>query len=158
MSPPKRKPTAPRSGSRGSQRKEEDDQSCACPSISPCRAQDAAAYTQRDIASKWGAQGTAAPILLGTVTCRPRGAGYSALGFAAAAPPSSVMNWRRLRSSMGSPPGTRCASLPQAQDAPEAPAGPLRFQRLPISRGSSTQHECDMDGCQRLNLPPARCD
>jgi hypothetical protein len=34
------------------------------------------------------------------------------------------MNWRRLRSSIGSPPGTRCASLPQAQDAPEAPAGP----------------------------------
>jgi len=29
------------------------------------------------------------------------------------------MNWRRLRSGMG----TRCASLPQAQDAPEAPAG-----------------------------------
>jgi hypothetical protein len=42
----------------------------------------------------------------------------------AAAPPSSVMNWRRLRSSMGSPRGTRCAILPQAQDAPEAPAGP----------------------------------
>src|SRR5262249_5890601 len=42
-----------------------------------------------------------------------------------AAPPSSVMNSRRLMSSMGSPPGgTRCASLPQAQDAPEAPAGP----------------------------------
>src|SRR5262249_13358788 len=42
----------------------------------------------------------------------------------AAAPPSSVMNWRRLGSSMGSPPGTRCASLPQAQDVPEAPEGP----------------------------------
>jgi hypothetical protein len=37
---------------------------------------------------------------------------------------TSVMNWRRLRSSMGSPLGTRRASLPQAQDAPEAPAGP----------------------------------
>jgi hypothetical protein len=32
-----------------------------------------------------------------------------------APPPRRVMNWRRLRSSMGSPPGTRCASLPQAQ-------------------------------------------
>jgi hypothetical protein len=32
-----------------------------------------------------------------------------------------VMNWRRLRSSMGSP--HRCASLPQAEDVPEAPAG-----------------------------------
>src|SRR5262249_33015632 len=28
----------------------------------------------------------------------------------AAAPPSSVINWRRLRSSMGSPPGSRAAS------------------------------------------------
>jgi hypothetical protein len=48
----------------------------------------------------------------------------AASGHAAAAPPSSVMNSRRLRSSMGSLPGTRYASLPQAQDAPEAPAGP----------------------------------
>src|SRR5262249_43934616 len=41
----------------------------------------------------------------------------------AAAPPSNVMNWRRLGSNMA-PPGTRCASLPQGQAAPEAPAGP----------------------------------
>ena len=34
-------------------------------------------------------------------------------------PPSSVMNARRFTSSMGSNPGTRCASLQQAQDAPE---------------------------------------
>ena len=51
------------------------------------------------------------------------------LGGAAAAwplaAPRMVMNARRLVSSMGSPPGgTRCASLPQAQDTPEAPAGP----------------------------------
>jgi hypothetical protein len=48
----------------------------------------------------------------------------AASGHVAAALPSRVMNWRRLRSSMGSPPGTRRASLPQAQDALEAPAGP----------------------------------
>jgi hypothetical protein len=46
----------------------------------------------------------------------------AASGQVAAAPPSSVMNWRRLRS--GLLPATRCASLPQAQDALEAPAGP----------------------------------
>jgi len=54
------------------------------------------------------------------ITCCPR-----ATSGHAAAPPSSVINWRRLGSSMGSPPGrTRCASLPQAQDAPEAPPCP----------------------------------
>jgi hypothetical protein len=42
----------------------------------------------------------------------------------AATPSSSVMNSRRLVSSMGSPPGTRCASLPQVKDASEAPADP----------------------------------
>jgi len=49
---------------------------------------------------------------------------HNLLTLAAAAPPSRLMNWRRLRSNMGSPPGTRYASLPQGQDAPEAPAGP----------------------------------
>jgi hypothetical protein len=48
----------------------------------------------------------------------------AASGHVAPAPPSSDMNWRRLMSGMGSPPGTRCASLPQTQDAPEAPASP----------------------------------
>ena len=58
----------------------------------------------------------------------------AASGHATAAPLSSVMNWRRLRSSMGSPPGTRRASLPQTQDAQEAPATggegrPVRAER-----------------------------
>src|SRR5262249_25746284 len=44
------------------------------------------------------------------------------------------MKWRRLMSSMGSPPGTRCASLPHAQDAPEAPAGPWDRRWTPPGR------------------------
>src|SRR5262249_25382437 len=66
----------------------------------------------------------------------------------AAAPPSSVMKWRRLVSSMGSPLGTRCASLPQVQDASEAPAG-LRLFRAE-ARGIGDQHigEPD-DGVER---------
>jgi hypothetical protein len=39
-------------------------------------------------------------------------------------PPIRAMNSRRAVSGMGSPSETRCASLQQAQDAPEAPAGP----------------------------------
>jgi hypothetical protein len=40
----------------------------------------------------------------GLVFCRGEPCARAASGQAAAAPPSSVMNWRRLRSSMGSPP------------------------------------------------------
>jgi hypothetical protein len=47
-----------------------------------------------------------------------------ATGGEAAALLSSVMNWRRLEVEHGLLPGTRCASLLQGQDAPEAPAGP----------------------------------
>jgi hypothetical protein len=39
-------------------------------------------------------------------------------------PPSRAMNSRRVVSSMGSSPEPAFASLPQAQDAPKAPAGP----------------------------------
>src|SRR6516225_5966067 len=47
----------------------------------------------------------------------------AASGHAAAAPPSRVMSWRRLRSSISPPPGTRCASLLHAhQDAPQQTA------------------------------------
>ena len=53
----------------------------------------------------------------------------AASGQATAAPPSSVMKCLHLTPSMGSPPGTRCASLPQAQDAPVA--------NLPRMRGCS---------------------
>ena len=49
----------------------------------------------------------AAPGIAGCCAC-------AAIGNAAAAPPSNVMNWRRLTSIMGSPSGTRWASLPQA--------------------------------------------
>src|SRR6516164_6986734 len=43
-------------------------------------------------------------------------------------------------------PGTRCASLPQAQDAPEAPAGPWGD----LNRSESTRQLA----CPRLSLPP----
>ena len=47
----------------------------------------------------------------------------------------TMMKWRRLVSSVGSPPGTRCASLPQVQDASEAPAGPWGETRIVLNRG-----------------------
>ena len=46
----------------------------------------------------------------------------AASGHAAAAPPSSVMNWRRPMTSMEIPSGTRSESLQQGEDVPEARA------------------------------------